>query len=464
MKIRGRIFAVDDDELIITMLARALKGEGYEVHFQTTPQDVIANILSWQPDIVFLDVNLAEEMSGFEILAAIKEEGLGVEVVMLTADDSAESAIRAMKLGAIEYFTKPFNLDEIKIITGNIIENIRRKAEIGYHREKACPYFEHGMVGESPRIEEILRKAEKLLQARAETILITGESGSGKEVLARHFHCRLQNGDGAGQGQRPFFAVNCTALPEHLIESELFGHVKGAFTDARSEKKGVFELAADGTLLLDEIGDMRLDLQAKLLRVVEERTVRRLGGCVDLPVDATVIVTTNKNLKNAAEQGGFRKDLFFRLSAFALDLPPLRERGNDILLVARHFLLYFSSKYRKKGIKGFSAEAEQAMLSYDWPGNVRELRNLIERCVVLEEMETITREHLLPNMVGWAGSQPSTSARIILPENGLSLEDLEKDLIRQALERTNSNQTKAARLLGISYDTLRYQMKKFALA
>ena len=462
MKIRGRIFAVDDDELIVTMLARALRSEGYEVHFQTTPQDVVANILSWQPDIVFLDVDLAEEMTGFDILAAIKKEGLEAAVVMLTADDSAESAIKAMKLGAVEYFTKPFNLDEIKIITGNIIENIRRKAEIDYHRKNSCPYFEHGLVGESSLIAEILRKADKLVEAKAETILITGESGSGKEVLARHIHCQRQKAEAVGQG--PFFAVNCTALPENLIESELFGHVKGAFTDARSDKKGIFELAAEGTLLLDEIGDMRLDLQSKLLRVLEERKVRRLGGSVDLPVEATVIVTTNKDLKTAAEQGGFRKDLFFRLSAFAVELPPLRDRGDDILLLAHHFLRYFANKYLKKGIKGFSDEAEKAMMSYDWPGNVRELRNIIERCVVLEEMETITRAHLHLNLAGWAAGELPASSRIILPEEGISLEELEKDLIRQALERTKANQTKAAKLLGISYDTLRYQMKKFDLA
>jgi len=462
IKIRGRIFAVDDDELIVTMLARALKNEGYEVHFQTTPQDVVANILAWQPDIVFLDVDLAEEMTGFDILAALKKEEIAAEVVMLTADDSAESAIRAMKLGAVEYFTKPFNLDEIKIISANIIENLRRKAEIDYHRKNACPYFEHGLVGESPRIREILRTAEKLIQARAQTILITGESGSGKEVLARYLHGQRQQEEGSSQF--PFFAVNCTALPENLIESELFGHVKGAFTDARSDKKGIFELAAEGTLLLDEIGDMRLDLQAKLLRVLEERTVRRLGGSVDLPVEATVIVTTNKNLMAAVEQEDFRRDLFFRLSTFAVELPPLRERGNDILLLARYFLRYFASKYLKKGIKGFSPGAEKAMLAYGWPGNVRELRNIIERCVVLEEMEIVTQEHLLPKLEGWAGSEPSAAGRIILPAEGLSLEGLEKDLIRQALERTGANQTKAARLLGISYDTLRYQIKKFALS
>lgn len=464
MKIRGRIFAVDDDELIVSMLARALKGEGYEVHFQTTPRDVVANILAWQPDIVFLDVDLAEEMTGFDILAALKKERLAAEVVMLTADDSAESAIRAMRLGAVEYFTKPFNLDEIKIITGNLIENIRRKAEVDYHRARVCPYVATGLIGGSPRMKEILNAAEKLALAKAETILITGESGSGKEVLARYLHCQRQRAEDVAQAQRPFFAVNCTALPENLIESELFGHAKGAFTDARADKKGIFELAADGTLLLDEIGDMRLDLQAKLLRVLEERTVRRLGGSVDLPVEATVILTTNKDLKAVAGQGGFRQDLFFRLSTFALELPPLRERGDDIMLLAEHFLQYFGGKYLKKGIKGFSAEAEKTMRSYGWPGNVRELRNIIERCVVLGEMETIRPEHLLLCLTGWTPDRESAaSSRFLLPEEGLNLDELEKDLIRQALERTNANQTKAAKLLGISYDTLRYQMKKFAL-
>jgi DNA-binding NtrC family response regulator len=364
-----------------------------------------------------------------------------------------------MKLGAVEYFTKPFNLDEIKIIVGNIIENIRLKAEIAYHRKNLCPYLGEGLIGESPPMVEILKKADKLVQARAETILITGESGSGKEILARYFHCRREEGESNG----PFFAVNCTALPENLIEGELFGHMKGAFTDARSDKKGIFELAGSGTLLLDEIGDMRLDLQAKLLRVIEDRTIRRLGGSVDLPVEATVIVTTNKDLKVAAEQGGFRKDLFYRLHTFAIELPPLRERGHDILLLARYFLRYFSSKYLKKSIKCFSAGAEKTIMSYGWPGNVRELRNIIERCVVLEELETITGEHLRLNLAGWTDSESSVCSRIILPEKGLSLEELEKDLIRQALERTDANQTKAARLLGISYDTMRYQMKKFAL-
>lgn len=464
MKIKGRIFAVDDDELIVSMLARAMKNEGYEVHFQTTTRDVVANIAAWHPDIVYLDIDIDEEMNGLDILAAIKKEGIATAVVMLTGDDSAESAIRAMKLGAIEYFTKPFNIDEIKIVTQHIIENTRLREEVNYLREKDSRAPDKQFIGESPLIQDILTKAKKLALVHADTILITGESGTGKEVLARQIHAWKEATGGAEQEHTPFLAINCTALPENLIESELFGHTRGAFTDARADKKGVFELAAEGTLLLDEIGDMRLDLQAKLLRVVEDRKVRRLGGSIDLPINTTVIATTNKDIKIASENGDFRRDLFFRLSTFSVCLPPLRERGDDILLLARHFLKFFTQKYLKKNIKGFSAEAEREIIAYPWPGNVRELRNVIEHCVVLENMETVESKHLalsLPKAESFAERRKLT--RILLPENGISLEEVEKDLINQALERANSNQTKAAKLLGISYDTLRYQVKKFGL-
>lgn len=460
MKIKGRIFAVDDDELIVTMLARALKNEGYEVHFQTTTKDVAANIAAWHPDVVFLDIDIDEDMSGLDILSAIKKEGVAAEVVMLTADDSAESAIRAMKLGAIEYFTKPFNIDEITIITRNIIENARLREEVNYLREKDSSAPDRRFVGESPVILEILEKAKKLSVAHAETILITGESGTGKEVLARQIHAWKEAEGEPG----PFLAVNCTALPENLIESELFGHTRGAFTDARADKKGVFELAAGGTLLLDEIGDMRLDLQTKLLRVLEDRKIRRLGGSIDLPISTTVIATTNKDIKIASESGDFRKDLFFRLSTFTVCLPPLRERGDDILLLAEHFLKFFAQKYLKKNIQGFSPEAEKAIMAYPWPGNVRELRNVIEHCIVLENMDLVEPRHLgLTQPAGVNFVERRKLFRILLPENGISMEDVEKDLISQALERTNNNQTKAAKILGISYDTLRYQVKKFGL-
>ena len=465
MKIKGRIFAVDDDELIVTMLARALKKEGYEVHFQTTTTDVTANIAAWHPDVVFLDIDIDEEMSGLDILAAIKKEGVAADVVMLTADDSAESAIRAMKLGAIEYFTKPFNIDEIKIITHNIIENARLRDEVNYLRKKDSCALERCFVGESPAIHDILKNAEKLALVHADTILITGESGTGKEVLARQIHNWRAAAAGPDQEIGPFLAINCTALPENLIESELFGHTRGAFTDARTDKKGVFELAEGGTLLLDEIGDMRLDLQAKLLRVVEDRKVRRLGGSIDLPFSTTVIATTHKDIKVASEKGEFRRDLFYRLSTFAVRLPALRERGDDILLLARHFLRFFTHKYGKKNIRDFSPEAEAAIMSYPWPGNVRELRNVIEHCVVLENMEIVEPHHLNLNLPQGGGFvERRKLSRILLPENGINMEELEKDLLCQALERTNNNQTKAAKMLGISYDTLRYQVKKFGLA
>ncbi len=466
MKAQGRIFAVDDDELIVSMLARALKNEGYEVHFQTTTKDVVANISAWQPDILFLDLDIDEKMSGLDILAAVKKEGIGADVVMLTADDSADSAIRAMKLGAVDYFTKPFNLEEIKLITRNILGNARMREEVNYLREKDSRSPEKMFIGESPVIKAILYKAKKMAMAHAETILITGESGAGKEVIARQIHAWQESNRDPGQEHGPFLAINCTALPENLIESELFGHIRGAFTDALADKKGVFELAAGGTLLLDEIGDMRLDLQTKLLRVVEDRKVRRLGGVIDLPINATVIATTNKDIKAASENGEFRRDLFYRLSTFTLHLPSLAERGDDILLLANHFLMFFAHKYLKKNIKGFSADAEKAIMAHPWPGNVRELRNVIEHCVVLEDMETVEPHHLGLNIsrnreILAEGGQ---AGRILLPEDGISMDEVEKDLIAQALERTNNNQTKAAKMLGISYDTLRYQVKKFGLA
>lgn len=465
MKTKGRIFAVDDDDLIVSMLARALKNEGYEVHFQTTTQDVVANICAWHPDVVFLDIDIDVTMSGLDILEAIKKEGIGADVVMLTADDSADSAIRAMKLGAIDYFTKPFNLEKIKIILHNIIGNARLREEVNYLREKDSRSPERIYIGESPAIKELLHKAKKMALAHAETILITGESGCGKEVLARQIHAWQEEEKDPDQEHGPFLAINCTALPENLIESELFGHIRGAFTDALADKKGVFELAAGGTLLLDEIGDMRLDLQTKLLRVVEDRKVRRLGGVIDLPINTTVIATTNKDIKVASEKGEFRKDLFYRLSTFTLHLPSLGERGDDILLLANHFLMFFAHKYLKKNIKGFSADAEKAIMAHPWPGNVRELRNVIEHCVVLEDMETVEPHHLGLNVAHHGSfAEQRQSGRILLPEDGISMDEVEKDLIGQALERTNNNQTKAAKMLGISYDTLRYQVKKFGLA
>ncbi len=463
MKVTAKVFLVDDDELIVSMLSKVLKNEGYEVRTATSARDVLGKIASWSPSVVMLDIRLPDR-NGIVILEEIVKRGLDTQVLMLTADDTAESAVKAMKLGAADYLTKPFNVDEVKIVLRNIIEKGRLKQEVDYLRKVNSELFEKSITGESTAIRELQSKVEKMAEASVSTILITGESGTGKELFARHVHRLLHSG--AGERYAPFIRVNCAALPESLLESELFGHVKGAFTDAKSDKKGLFELAQGGSILLDEIGDMKHNLQSKLLRVLEERTVRRVGGSEEIPIDATVIVTTNRGLSDMVERGEFRMDLFYRLNAFSLHIPPLRERKDDIPALAAYFLSYFSAKYNKKAIKGFSPEAEKLLVSHDWPGNVRELRNVIERIVVLESGDTILPEHL-PKEISTKQVLPSSggtgAAAFILPEGGVSLDDVEKSLIVQALEQARNNKTQAAKLLQISYDTLRYQVKKFGL-
>lgn len=461
MRGKGKIFIIDDDELIVSMLSKALKNDGYDIRAETGTDDIVNKIKYWSPDIVVLDIRLPD-LSGIDILQDLKAEGIDSRVVMLTADDTAETAVKAMKLGAADYFTKPFNMDEVKIVISNIIEKEDLKQEVEYLRKISYPLLEKEIIGESSLIKELKAKAEKIAQAHVSSILITGESGTGKELAVRYIH-NLMHGNSA-ERYTPFVAVSCTALPETLIESELFGYEKGAFTDARFDKKGVFELADGGTILLDEIGDMKPNLQNRLLRVLEERRIRRIGGKEDIPIDVNVIATTNRNLSEAVEKGEFRKDLFFRLSNFYLYVPPLRERREDIPLLARRFLSYFATQYNKKKIKGFSPEAEGLMINYHWPGNVRELKNLVERFVVLEDTEVIQPEHL-PKWITDQSIAPSRALRdrFILPETGISLEDLEKDLIVQALKRTKHNKTLAAKLLNISYDSLRYQIKRFGL-
>jgi DNA-binding NtrC family response regulator len=467
MKTKGRIFLLDDDELIVTMLGRALKNEGFETQMHTSSQDIIKKIETWHPDLVMLDINLSEDLTGLDILGEIMANNIDVQVVMLTADDTAESAIRAMKVGASDYLTKPFNVDEVIMVIKGVLEKAKLKDEVRYLRKTRLDHSHHEMVGKSQVIKDIIENAKTIAIAGVPTILITGESGTGKEVLASYMHHWLHQGRGEKCEDGPYIAVNCTALPDNLIESELFGHTKWAFTDAKKDKKGMFELADGGTILLDEIGDIRGDLQSKFLRVLETRKIRRLGGKVDLSVDVTVIATTNKELKQAVADKDFREDLFFRLSTFSLHMPPLRERREDILLLAQYFLDQFNQKYGKKNIKDISAEAEERLYNYNWPGNVRELKNVIERCVVLAKTDLIEPEHLPQEICGGQTTlsfvERRKNARFILPENGISLEEVEKDLIKQALERTGKNQTKTAQLLKISYDTLRYQVKKYKL-
>jgi len=461
MKNKGKVFLLDDEELIVSVLAKSLKSEGYEVYPETETNGVIEKIKSWDPDVLLMDIRMPDR-NGIDILEEIKESKIDTQVVMLTADDAVETAVKAMKLGAADYLTKPFNTDEVKIVIGNIIKNQNLRHEVNYLRKAYSEVFDKDMLGESAAMKALQENIHKIAQAQVSNILVTGESGAGKELVARRIHKLMFGTDSSWNA--PFISVNCAAMPETLLESQLFGYEKGSFTDAKADKKGLFELARGGTILLDEIGDMKTDLQSKLLRVLEDRKVRRIGGKGEIEVNVTVIATTNRNLSEAVNEGDFRKDLFFRLSTFYLHVIPLRERADDIPLLAGHFLTHFATKYKKKKIKGFSPEAEQALLSYAWPGNVRELKNLAERFVVLESEDLIQPKHLPKWVYGESITTDGPHAeKFVLPDTGISLEDVEKDLIVQALDKANSNKAQAAKLLRISYDTLRYQVKKYGL-
>ncbi|MHB8908084.1 MAG: sigma-54-dependent transcriptional regulator [Syntrophales bacterium] len=460
MKSPGRIYLVDDDDLILSMLSRTLEKEDFEIRTETGEAGLIERIISWHPDVVLLDINLPGQ-NGMETLKMLKSDAPSIEVIMLTADDTAETAVRAMKIGAWDYLTKPFNMDEVKIVIGNAIENIKLRRELEYLRKISSSRFEQDFLGVSKAKKQLKEKVERIAEAHVSSILITGESGVGKDVIARNIH-QMMYGTAASPSI-PFIAVNCSALPDTLLESELFGYEKGAFTDARKSKKGLFEVADGGTLLLDELGEMKLSLQSKLLRVLEERVIRRIGGGEEIPVEVTVIATTNRDLTEAVQRGDFRTDLFYRLNAFSIHVPPLRERREDIPVLANHFLTAFAKEYNK-AVEGFSVEAEHLMVSYDWPGNVRELKNVVRGIVVLQNARMIIPEHLPLEVSGLSMPQAEgRQNRFLLPETGLSLDDIERDLIGQAMQRTAGNKTKAAKLLGVSYDSFRYQLKKFGL-
>lgn len=461
MKANDRILIVDDDELMGSMLSRTLRGSGYDVRVETGADGIAVKIKAWFPAIVLLDNNLPGR-SGLDILRELVEQKIATQVVMLTADDTAETAVKAMKLGAADYLTKPFNIEEVKILLRNIIERVQLTREVDYLRKVHAESFDREMIGGSSVMKALQTTVEKLATARVASLLITGESGTGKELLARYFHSMLHV---PSEPRRlPYIAVNCAALPETLLESELFGHERGSFTDAKTDKKGVFELANGGVILLDEVGEMQPALQSKLLRILEERQVRHVGGTESIPVDITVIATTNRDLSEEVRKGSFRSDLFYRLNSFHVAMPSLRERKEDILLLARHFISFFSRKYNKKGISSISPEAEKTLLAYQWPGNIRELKNCMERLVVLGSEGEIGAEHLPATLTGrLSAADRSGEGRFLLPDAGISLEDLERDIILQALEKAKHNKAQAAKLLNITYDTLRYQAKKYGL-
>lgn len=454
---KQKILVVDDEKMIRWSLGEALRGWGFEPVEAATVSAALAEFEAESPAAVLLDINLPDG-SGLDVLRKIRQRQQDAVVIMITANVLVDETIAALRGGAYDFIGKPINLEELQVAIRNGIEAGRLRKEVNlFRRERAQQFSFDQIIGESPAMREMLTLAHKVAESEVSSVLLQGESGTGKDLVAKAIHYH------SARAENPFVAINCAALPGTLIESELFGYEKGAFTDAKARKEGLFEQAEGGTLFLDEIGELELSLQAKLLRVLEEGSFRRVGGLKDLPLDVRVIAASNRDLKTEGEAGRFRSDLFYRLSVIQIDIPPLRDRGDDIRVLAEHYLSNFNSRLRKK-VDGIDPEALAIFRKYNWPGNVRELRNVIERAMILEDSDEITPKYLprglaLESRAGGT-TLTLTSDTFRLPAGGVSLEEVEMSLVRQALERSGGNQTKAAELLHISRDQLRYRMKK----
>jgi len=452
-----KILVVDDEHLIRWSLEQNLKKQGYEVLACGSGEEALRLLQEESPDLILLDIQLPG-INGVEVLERAREIDEDVIIIMVTALGVLETAVKAMRLGAYDYINKPFNLDELALVIKKALETQELKREVAQLRTTQPKKFSSdSIVCESDDLKRILNMVHKIAQSDAGTVLIQGESGTGKELIAKAIHYQ------SGRSDQPFVAINCAAVPETLLESELMGHEKGAFTDARTLKKGLFEIADGGTVFLDEIGDMPLSIQAKLLRVLEDRVFRRVGGTKDIHVDVRIVSATNKDLLEAIQEKTFRNDLYYRLQVIPIMLPPLRERRDDILPLTRTFIADFNKEFGK-AVKGISPQAEAFLLDYDWPGNVRELRNVIERAVILENDEIMQLEHLPREMIARPATLSSGSQLTFnLPPEGIDIEDVERELIHQALLATDGNQSKAAKRLNLGIDAFRYRMKKFKL-
>jgi len=450
-----KILIVDDEKLIRWSLTQALGKEGYQVLAAEDGDQGLAMVGEEDPDLVILDVKLPG-IDGLQVLEKIREFNAEVVVIMLTAFDALEIAVQSMKLGAYDYIHKPYELDKVKVCIKNALETVKLKKEVQQlQEEQSSRYGFKNIIGKAENMRQVFEMVRLVARSETTTVLLQGESGTGKDLIAKAIHYQSSRRD------HPFMEIDCTSLPESLAESELFGHERGAFTDAKMQKKGLFELANGGTVLLDEIGDMPLGIQSKLLRILEERTCKRVGGVHDIKVDVRVIAATHVDLEKAVTAGKFREDLYYRLKVIPIFIPPLRERRDDIPLLAKYFVHVFSKEF-KKSVKGLSPDAIHLLMEYEWPGNVRELRNVVERAIILGSEEWITPEQL-PREIFAKTSETPREDFFVLPSSGIHLEEVEKSLIAQALSRTEGNQIQAAKLLGISRDTLRYRMKKYNL-
>ena len=451
---KAKIMVVDDEHLIRWSLEQNLMKQGYEVLTAGNGEDALKLVREEQPELVLLDIHMPG-ISGLEVLEKVKEFDDEIIVIMVTAHGGLETAVNAMRMGAYDYINKPFNLDEMGIVIKKALENFDLRREVAGLRSEHKKVGSPTIVGKGKLMQHVLAMMERVAKSEASTVLVQGESGTGKELVAKWIHYESSRAD------KPFVAINCAAVPSTLLESELFGYDKGAFTDAKAMKKGLFELADGGTVFLDEIGDMELGMQAKLLRFLEDRTFRRVGGSKVISVDVRIISATNKDLLKAVEEKSFRNDLYYRLQVIPIFLPPLRERKEDIVILANHFIESFNKEFNKK-IKGLSAGAEQMLTDYSWPGNIRELKNVIERAIILGGEDTLMLEHLPLEIVAQsAAPAPGQSTVFQLPPEGVDIEEVEKELIRQALEVSDGNQSKAAKKLSLGIDAFRYRMKKF---
>jgi len=441
-------------------LGEALRGWGFEPIEAATAGAALTAFEAEPPAAVLLDINLPDG-SGLEVLRKVRHRQPDAVVIMITANVLVDETIAALRGGAYDFIGKPINLEELQVAIRNGIEAGRLRKEVNlFRRERAQQFTFEQIIGESPAMRDMLAIARKVAESEVSSVLLQGESGTGKDLVAKAVHYQSNRSEG------PFVAINCAALPGTLIESELFGYEKGAFTDAKTRKEGLFQQAEGGTLFLDEIGELELSLQAKLLRVLEEGAFRRVGGLKDIPFDARIIAASNRDLKNESEAGRFRLDLYYRLSVIQIDIPSLRERGDDVLLLTDHYIESFGKRLRKH-VHTIAPDVAAAFRRYEWPGNVRELRNVIERALILEDGDVITMKYVpraviegIRDSIEDGRTAAGAPAGFRLPADGISLNDVEMGLVRQAIERSGGNQTKAAELLAISRDQLRYRLKK----
>ncbi len=452
---QNKILIVDDDSSLRFALTEALRSWNYESVAAANLAEARRLFLEEEPHVVLLDIDLPDG-SGLDFLTEIKAEQPDAIVVMITGNVDVKHTIAALRGGAHDFIGKPVRLEELRVTLQNALEigSLRRQVKQA-RRERAGKFGFEQIIGESAAMQKAIELTKRVAQSEVASILLHGETGTGKDLFARAIHQASERRDA------PYLAINCAALPANLIESEIFGYEKGAFTDAKARKEGLFEQAQGGTIFLDEIGELELGLQAKLLRVLEENTFRRVGGLKDLPLDVRVIAASNRDLKAEAEAQRFRLDLYFRLSVIRVDIPPLRERGEDVLLLAQHYIERTNQKRAGRKLRGLAAPVAEIFRRYEWLGNVRELRNVIERASILEDGEFVTTEHLPVDLIEKnVSASAGKNHAFALPAEGIPLEEVEMILSKQAMERTGGNLTRAAKLLHISRDQLRYRLKK----